>query len=366
MDTGEEVRGQQQQQQEQEQEQPPPTANLLRTVAARLVGAVFAPFEAAAQAAKHSAKQSASPVLHLALLSILIPFLGISSFGAGLIINSWIPTGWKEQIYLQYGDVGRAPYAEVMLPELSSSHPYDISLQLVLPHFAKNAELGNFMSSIAIKTPPNITLGYATRPSLIFPPSLYLSPFILSGLRSTQTHEVELLKGFYASPSFYASRLSALVTVGRSDSWKGIGDGHGREVVIVDAFIKGVPRLRGLQAFFARYPLILLFITTTTFFISSTVVTIAIYIYLSPRIHLFNPPPPLEGGEPRGGVKREEEQPFDPLGTIIKEEEEEEGEEEGESGEGEGEESSGLLVAESPLSRTSQEDEESDVSVAGH
>ncbi|SRR5258708_3768335 len=105
--------------------------------------------------------------------------------------------------------------------------------------------LGNFMSSITIKTPTNITIGSSTRPSLIFPPSIYISPFILGGLTSTRTHEVELLKDFYASS--YASSLTAYITVGRNDVWKGIGVGQGREVVVVDAFIKGVPRPRGIR-----------------------------------------------------------------------------------------------------------------------
>ena len=116
----------------------------LRAIVSRFLAIVLTPFFGAAQVATHYAKRSASPMLHVALLSILIPFLGISSLGAGVIINRWIPTGWTQPIYLQYGDVGRAPHAEASLPELSSSQPYDLSLQLVLPHFAKNAELGEF------------------------------------------------------------------------------------------------------------------------------------------------------------------------------------------------------------------------------
>src|SRR5258708_14416643 len=103
--------------------------------------------------------------------------------------------------------------------------------------------LGNFMSSITIKTPTNITIGSSPRPSLIFPPSIYISPFILGGLTSTRTHEVDLLKHFYASS--YASSLTAYTTVGRNDVSKGVRVGRGRQVAVVDAFINCVRLPRG-------------------------------------------------------------------------------------------------------------------------
>lgn len=84
---------------------------------------------------------TAPPVFHLLLLSSLVPFLGISSFGAGLVIRSWIPVGWKEVVYLQYGD-DAAPYAEIRLPTLSKDQPYDVALEMVVPLDTRNFALG--------------------------------------------------------------------------------------------------------------------------------------------------------------------------------------------------------------------------------
>ncbi|KAF8332342.1 uncharacterized protein EI90DRAFT_849271 [Cantharellus anzutake] len=161
------------------------------------------------------------------------------------------------------------------------------------------------MTSLTIKTPTNVTLASASRPSIIFPPRVYLSPLVFSGLRSRTTHVVELLKEFSATS--YASSLRAFVTIGRNDAWRGIGAGQGRELVVADAFIKGVPRLRGIKAFFARHTFILLCITTTTFFISSLAITLTVYLSLSPRIHII--PPTLEE-ETKLRETTESEEPF--------------------------------------------------------
>ena len=94
---------------------------------------------------------SAPPAFHIFLLVSLIPFLAFSSIGAGLVIRSWIPTGWSEVVHLRYGE-GQQPYAEFQLPELSQALPYDISLELILPLFANNVELGAFVSTYSTPT----------------------------------------------------------------------------------------------------------------------------------------------------------------------------------------------------------------------
>lgn len=91
--------------------------------------------------------KAAPPTFHLLLLSSLVPLLALYSFGAGLVIRSWIPTGWKEVVYLQYGasdSKSAAPFGDLTLPALAANQPYDIYLELVMPHHARNSDLGGF------------------------------------------------------------------------------------------------------------------------------------------------------------------------------------------------------------------------------
>jgi len=238
--------------------------------------------------------------------SSLIPFLALSSFSAGLLIRSWVPTGWSEVVHLHYGE-GGPPYAEFQLPELSQILPYDISLELILPLFAKNIELGNFMTSLTILTHSNKTLASATRPSLVFPPPLISTSapytFLLSTARLASTHSitVPLLKEF--TPS--SSSLSARLQVGRLDGWKSVGNGEGRELVVAESYLKGVPRMKGIRGFFANHDLILLVLSTISFFIVSTIATLVVYLIVVPRLTL-SPVEPDSGVKER--IKEEEDE----------------------------------------------------------
>ena len=55
------------------------------------------------------------------------------------------------------------PYAETPLPALSPRHPYDLSLDIVVPTTKANVELGNFMASLTLTTTSNKTLGSSRR-----------------------------------------------------------------------------------------------------------------------------------------------------------------------------------------------------------
>jgi hypothetical protein len=101
------------------------------------------------------------------------------------------------------------------------------------------------MTSITILNPNNATLAHSTRPALIFPPPLALSPLLLTGVLRSYSFRVPLIEGFSASS--YVSSLRAHVRVGRNDGWKSIGSGQGRELVIVEAFARGIPRMTGLR-----------------------------------------------------------------------------------------------------------------------
>lgn len=48
-------------------------------------------------------KVSTPPALHIAIFVSLLPILGIFSISAGLLVARWLPTGWVEPTFLQYG-----------------------------------------------------------------------------------------------------------------------------------------------------------------------------------------------------------------------------------------------------------------------
>jgi hypothetical protein len=44
-----------------------------------------------------------------------------------------------------------------------------------------------------------------------------------------------------------ASRVVAKVELGRRDEWKSLGEGHGRELSVLSATLRGVIKLQGLR-----------------------------------------------------------------------------------------------------------------------
>jgi hypothetical protein len=55
------------------------------------------------------------------------------------------------------------PYAEAPLLALAPRHPYDLSLDLVVPTTEANIALGNFMATLTLTTASNKTLVSARR-----------------------------------------------------------------------------------------------------------------------------------------------------------------------------------------------------------
>lgn len=167
--------------------------------------------------------------------------------------------------------------------------------------------VGNFMTSISITNPANVTLASSSRPSLIFPQPLALTPLFYSGVLSTRTLLVPLLEGFSASS--YLSSLRARLQVGRQDGWTSVGRGEGKELVIVEAFARGKPRLSGIRGFFAKHSLLLLAGTTAAFFVATSFATLAAYLYFAPSLKFSPTPLPLSSSsesEPLKAIKPED------------------------------------------------------------
>ena len=195
------------------------------------------------------------------------------------------------------------------------------------------------MTSITITTPSNVTLAYSSRPSLIFPhlvSSFFpFSPLIYTGVLATHSLSIPLIEGFSASS--YLSSLRARIQVGRADGWRSVGPGHGQELVVVEAFARGIPIKSGIRrvplalidstlmkacspsilwvvyrGFFMRHSLLLLAVTTVAFFIATSIATIAAYLFFAPAIK-FSPTPftvPLsytDIGKPPNQIKAEGE-----------------------------------------------------------
>lgn len=121
----------------------PPLLQVFQLIAQSAIQLFIAPFRIFSSVLSSLLGTTGPPVFHLVVIFALIPLIGLWSLGAGLVVRSWIPKGWHEVVYLQYGN-GQAPYADIMIPTLSSGQPYDISLELVMPLHAKNTELGKF------------------------------------------------------------------------------------------------------------------------------------------------------------------------------------------------------------------------------
>lgn len=119
----------------------PPLSFLLQALFFRLLDFALTPFRIAYALALGFVGATGPPAFHMLLLSSLVPLIAVWSLGAGLVVRSWIPTGWKQVVYLQYG-TGETPYADFAVPILAAGQAYDIALELVMPLHAKNSDLG--------------------------------------------------------------------------------------------------------------------------------------------------------------------------------------------------------------------------------
>ncbi|KAG8889054.1 hypothetical protein FRB98_005951 [Tulasnella sp. 332] len=246
-------------------------------------------------------KVSAPPALHIAILLSLLPILGIFSISAGVLVARWLPTGWAEPMFLQYGQ-GSTPYAYTVVRNLNAGQPYDVTVQLVLPTSTSNYDIGNFMTSLTLYTLNNKTLATSQRPALLVP---YSSPLRLF-TPSVTTVIIPLLDAFTLSHSTIRAKLE----VGRPDSWRALGEGEGRELAVAEAYIRGSVRASGLTGILAISPLATSIFTGVSFFITSTSLALVLYLVFSPTFRLSSPldqqatansatavsPPDLKGG----------------------------------------------------------------------
>jgi len=185
-------------------------------------------------------------------------------------------------VYLQYGE-STTPYGFATIKGLSTSQPYDISLHLLVPTSASNIELGNFMASIVLSSMNNKTvIGSAQRSSLLVPPA---NPLRLLSPALT-TIAIPLLDSFV--PSY--SSVRAKVEVGRPDGWRQRGNGEGRELAVVSAYVKGNVKLTGLMSIIAISPTLTKITTAVTFFFSSTLFALILYFAYSPNFTSLPPP----------------------------------------------------------------------------
>ncbi|KAG8951631.1 hypothetical protein FRC04_005919 [Tulasnella sp. 424] len=223
-------------------------------------------------------KVSIPPALHLVIFLSLLPLLGLFSISAGILVAKWIPTGWSEQAFLQYGQ-GTTPFAYTVIRDLNTNQPYDISVQLVVPTSQANYDLGNFMTSVTLMSMSNRTFATSQRPSLLVPPS---GPSRLLPSSGTTTVTVPIFDSLV--PGYGTVR--AKIEVGRQDGWTTVGKGEGKELAVVQAFIKGNVKLRGLTAILAISPKAAAILTSVVFFFTSTLIALVLYYVIAPSFTL--------------------------------------------------------------------------------
>ncbi|KAF8530977.1 putative adipose-regulatory protein-domain-containing protein [Gautieria morchelliformis] len=208
-------------------------------------------------------------VFPLIVCLLCIPVLMFFSGAAGWAVWRNVPVGWRTDVYLQYGDAIN-PFANQQLPPVMADQPYDISLHLLLPATESNFALGNFMATLKLTTAYNESITTVRRSAALVPPNASILKQSLLGSPSTTKVDIPLLSQFILGTSVVNARLE----LGRSDGWKGIGDGQGRELSVLEATLKGTVRPKGIRAILARYPRITTFVSIFTFFsISLTIVS---------------------------------------------------------------------------------------------
>ncbi|KAJ1311651.1 hypothetical protein OPQ81_010126 [Rhizoctonia solani] len=235
-------------------------------------------------------------ILHVAALTAILPALLAISVGAGITVVNLIPAGWHTDLWMQYGEQ-TTPFARTTLPPLTPGQPYDISLSLQVPITPENLALGNFMTKLILTDAKNITVATANRPSLVLRKRASWIPLIRSSPQ-VETIVVPLVEHW--SPSSQAGNLlnhgvvvargtshqgfHAFIAVGRSDAWRSLGSGQGKELSIVKATLHGHVKLSGLRGFFARHTLLLFALTTAVFFAASTGTAFVFYLLLAPSL----------------------------------------------------------------------------------
>jgi len=248
------------------------------------------------------------PLFKFALFFLLVPPLFFLSFSASIALQAWVPVGWSEVVMFQYGDIGaNMPYAHVSLPSLPTKQPFDISLYLLVPTSESNYALGNFMTTLRVYSPNNETLASSRIPSILPPRGSSIIPFLSNP--STVPLEIPLVRSFSSRTT---SPLRAVVEIGRTDGWRSLGSGEGRELHVYSAELRGTVKLKGVWAFIANHPILASIATTSLFFVASLLSALLFYLF-APNI---SPAPEDQAGD-KSAVGRSQR------GKEVKKEEDE-------------------------------------------
>ncbi|KAH7345201.1 putative adipose-regulatory protein-domain-containing protein [Rhizoctonia solani] len=235
-------------------------------------------------------------ILHVAAFTTILPALLAISVGAGITVVNLIPGGWHTDLWMQYGEQA-TPFARTSLPPLTPGQQYDITLSLQIPLTSENLALGNFMTKLILTDAKNTTVATANRPSLVLRRQTSWIPLLKS---SPQVETVVVPLVEHWSPSSQPGNLlnhgvafargtshqgfHAFVAVGRSDAWKSLGSGQGKELSIARATLHGHVKLSGIRGFFAQHKLLLFVLTTAVFFAASTGAALVFYLLLAPSL----------------------------------------------------------------------------------
>ncbi|QRV90911.1 adipose-regulatory protein (Seipin) [Ceratobasidium sp. AG-Ba] len=237
-------------------------------------------------------------LLHVAAFTTVLPPLLAVSIGAGVTVVNLIPAGWEAELWMQYGEQA-APYARTSLPSLVPEQPYEISLRLDVPVTPENLALGNFMTKLIIVDPKNSTVASVNRAQALVMGQRSMSwiPFVTAAA-GIETIDIPLLASW--APTLPSGMLSnagaaiargttqkdfqAYVTIGRSDAWKSLGQGLGKELSVARAVLHGRVKLFGLRGYFARHTYLLFLLTSTAFFATSTAAALALYLLFAPSL----------------------------------------------------------------------------------
>ncbi|OJA16244.1 hypothetical protein AZE42_00072 [Rhizopogon vesiculosus] len=201
----------------------------------------------------------------LALIPVIISF----SLFSGWYVWKNVAVGWESPLYLQYGD-GGSPYAEIPLPSLAPSQPYDISVHLIIPASEANFALGNFMTTLTLSTPSNRTLTSIRKPAIVLPPTKSRIFWVSSLPRLVN---LDIL--FLESHALGASRVIARVELGRKDGWRALGNGEGRELSVLSASLRGTVKRHGIRGLVTRFPVPSAIVSSATFLVISLLVLAA-------------------------------------------------------------------------------------------
>ncbi|KAJ3550278.1 hypothetical protein NMY22_g557 [Coprinellus aureogranulatus] len=189
----------------------------------------------------------APQVVPIVVCVFFIPVILALSALAGYTVWNSLSSGWEVPLYLQYGD-GVTPYATSLIPSLHSSQRYNVLLHLEVPALESNFALGNFMANVALSTTSNKTLIAVKRPAVAVAPASWW-PFWTPTI---MTIDIPMLSSFVPGHP----TLLADVQVGRSDNWRTVGDGTGRELSVVAASLRGLVVPHGIRGLAIRFPLL--------------------------------------------------------------------------------------------------------------